>query len=202
MARGPQSLTSDKTALPGRPDTPAKIYLVTREDGFTGRDKYVEFWKGEGVLDLYAIHLERPDWVINEGGKYVQVTGESLDAYVGYWERRGIAVKEITLKEAASFRTNLVEEKRKAELVILARAKARTKAKTIDQESKQQEMEIAAEAKAKQELGMETDATGEAPAPDPAGQTPDGGPIPMPEPLPHEVPATDPKPPAEADPKG
>jgi hypothetical protein len=73
-------------------------------DGFNGKDKYVQFIEGFGVLDLAAIHLERPDWVHLVAGEYVEVTGETLQDFVFLWRRRGFQVMEITADQAAEFR--------------------------------------------------------------------------------------------------
>jgi hypothetical protein len=81
-------------------------------DGFCGRDKFVEFQDGYGVLDLLALHLERPDWVKNaakhgEERELVQVAGETLGAYVRFFQRRGYTVTEITDEQAAEFRARI-----------------------------------------------------------------------------------------------
>lgn len=73
-------------------------------DGFTGKDKYIQFYEGFGILDLVAIHLERPDWVQLVAGEYKQVAGETPEQYVDYWRQRGFRVMEITAEEAAEFR--------------------------------------------------------------------------------------------------
>jgi len=157
--------------LPMKPTTPPKVYRITREDGFTGKDKYVRFWRGEGVLDLYAVHLEQPDWVQNVGGEYVQVTGVALSEYVAYWGRRGFKIEKIEAEEAATLRAKFDDERRKEEAVEIAKQKARQKAKTLDKESESQQMEIVAEANARQRLGIAG-----APGATPAASTEGGDP--------------------------
>jgi hypothetical protein len=153
----------------------AKHYLITRpnKDDFTGKDKYVQFYLGVGVLDLDALVLERPDWVKNVGGTLVQETGVTIGEYVDYWERRLCRVDEITAEKAEEFRAYATSEKRRLETLEIMRARARQKAKTMNKEEQSRDFEQAV---------LEAP---EAPAPiAPEPETPAST-----EPMPHELPA-------------
>lgn len=105
-----------------------------RHDGYCGKDKYVHFWDGVGVLDLDVIAVEQPGWIEKQGDLYVQLGGETLENYVAYWNRRNFRVEQITAEESAVERARVVEGQRAYNNSLIQRAKAKQNAKTAGKE--------------------------------------------------------------------
>lgn len=70
-------------------------YHITWPSGstVTGHVKYVQFWHGQGVLNLSSLAAKRPDWVIAKDGKLKQVAGVGIEYYAAYFKKLGCKVK-------------------------------------------------------------------------------------------------------------
>ena len=111
-------------------------YLVQRDDGFTGNDMWVEFWRGEGLFGLDVMHLERPDWVKRTYKPvigYQQIQGVTLEEYLEYFqERRRWKVVECDSEAAHAWRLRVLEERQQEEQKLLDEFKDRKRQAMIE----------------------------------------------------------------------
>lgn len=77
-------------------------YHITWPSGNTvcGRIKYVQFWYGQGVLNLYSLASRRPDWVVAKDGKLTQVTGVGVEHYAAYFKKIGCKVTAMSEEDS------------------------------------------------------------------------------------------------------
>lgn len=104
-----------KTPKTKEAGVPMPAYEIEKP-GAWGRELFAIFYKGIGVLDVYTLSAERPDWVTwnhktNDWVWRMKLGPEILTSYAVHFEKKlGAKVTEITADEAEVLRNKIQAE--------------------------------------------------------------------------------------------